>query len=181
MNYSNAQLRKIESAVVFAVEQFEKYSKNPKPALLHSIKVGAKLMEYNMPCEVVVAGFLHDLLEDTKCTKKMIQKKFGSRVTLYVSALTMNYGLTDYKEFWYDGLRRIKKAGKNILLIKLIDMNDNLLYFIPRMNHAELERLFWKVRFVLRNTKKYWGHLPIYRQSQQIFQSTIKSKRIFLP
>lgn len=181
MTYSNQQLKKIESAVSFLVAQYTIFSKNAKPAILHSVKVGAKLMEFNMPTDVVIAGFLHDLLEDTKCTKQMIQKKFGRRVANYVVALTMDYQFTFYQDRWYDGMNRIKKAGRNILLIKLIDSNDNLPYYVARLKHDTLGLLLWRVHLVLSVTKKEWGHLGLYRQFGAAYRAVKKSKKIVLP
>lgn len=181
MNYNDKQLKKIESAVVFASAQFSKYSKNPKPALLHSIKVGVKLMEYDVPYEVVVAGFLHDLLEDTKCTKTLIRNKFGSKVLNYVSALTMDYQLTNYKERWFDAIKRITNAGKSILLVKLIDCYDNLPYYNARMTKVVLGRLLWKSNLILTASKKDFSRYDIYRQFNIMFQKIKKSKGIILP
>lgn len=78
--YSKKELDKIEEAIKFASREIEKNCRNQKPLLLHSVIVATKLMELKASYEAVVAGALHDLVEDTNCTLKDIEKRFGAEV-----------------------------------------------------------------------------------------------------
>lgn len=58
-----------------------------KPMIIHPINVGNILKEYDFDDNVIAAGFLHDVVEDTKHTEKDIEKKFGEDIaTLVIGA-----------------------------------------------------------------------------------------------
>lgn len=50
------------------------------PYLVHLIEVAIILREDNMPEDIIIAGLLHDTLEDTEVSKEEIEDKFGQRV-----------------------------------------------------------------------------------------------------
>lgn len=80
---------KIEKAIIMLVYCVIRKCRNPKPVILHSLRVGLKLQELNQSKEVVIAGILHDLIEDTNCKISQIKKKFGSKVAKLVSACSL--------------------------------------------------------------------------------------------
>jgi hypothetical protein len=55
----------IDRAIRFLSAAIERSGHNLKPVVLHSVRVGLILDEYRYGWEVVVAGVLHDILEDT--------------------------------------------------------------------------------------------------------------------
>lgn len=50
-----------------------------KPTLFHSIRVGTYLYEKNYPQKVVIAGLLHDIIEDTEVSPEFLEVEFGKR------------------------------------------------------------------------------------------------------
>ena len=65
----------IEKACVFAQEKHagqKRYS--GEPYYTHTFEVGKLLAEIGMSTEGIVAGILHDTLEDTDTTKKELEK-----------------------------------------------------------------------------------------------------------
>jgi len=54
----------------------------------HCISVGLQLSEWNMDCDVVVAGILHDTLEDTSITKKEIKDYFNEDIANLVEGVS---------------------------------------------------------------------------------------------
>jgi len=65
--YSPHIQKEFETAIVFLIQKIKEHCYNEKPLILHSIRVGLRLVELNEAKDVVIAGFLHDLLEDTDC------------------------------------------------------------------------------------------------------------------
>ena len=63
----------------------------------------------------------HDLLEDTEIDEGEIAQKWGKTTLLYIRALTNRRGDDDFDEY----IEGLKKAGEEILLIKLADIRDN--------------------------------------------------------
>jgi (p)ppGpp synthase/HD superfamily hydrolase len=176
--YASRQLKKIESAIIFLVAEVSKYSKNPKPLVLHSVRVGTKLIDMDSPAEVAIAGFLHDLVEDTKCTASTIRKKFGKKVAAYVQAMTMDYKYTDYHERWFEAMQRLKKLGKYALLIKLVDSDDNIPYYSKIMSRKDLVALLWKAELVQKMVKKDWCKTDVFGRFSRAIQKIKREKAI---
>lgn len=55
-------------------------SEPDKPMIIHPIEVGELLEQYGCDDNSVAAGFLHDVVEDTKYTNEDIEREFGSDI-----------------------------------------------------------------------------------------------------
>ena len=69
----------MEKAIIMMVDCIKRGCRNDKPLILHSLGVGFKLWEIGESKEVVIAGFLHDLLEDTNCKEEEIKKNLETK------------------------------------------------------------------------------------------------------
>lgn len=118
----------IEKAISFLVTHINKYCRNKKPLILHSLRVGLKARQLGLSHEAVVAGFLHDLVEDTCCKLQEIKKTFSPKAAKLVAALT-SPKISNYKLKLRRLLAKIKKAGPEAMILKAIDCNDNLPWF----------------------------------------------------
>lgn len=58
------------------------------PYLVHPVEVAMLLQQYLCPDDVIVAGFLHDTLEDTDATYEEIENIFGTKVVNIILELT---------------------------------------------------------------------------------------------
>ena len=63
-------------------------SEPSKPMVIHPINVANILKFYNYDDSVISAGYLHDVIEDTKYTKEDIEKTFGADITSLVLGAT---------------------------------------------------------------------------------------------
>ena len=86
---------KLEQAITFLVTTFQQSGNNPKPVILHSIRVALYLYDYDYPDETVIAAVLHDLIEDTDCTIPEIEQNFGREVAQLVAANTFDTTIVD--------------------------------------------------------------------------------------
>lgn len=59
-------------------------SDKEKPMIIHPINVGNILEEYGFDENVVAAGYLHDVVEDTKYTIEDIENFFGKDIASLV-------------------------------------------------------------------------------------------------
>ena len=50
------------------------------PYIVHPFSVALILMEYSQDEDVIVAGLLHDTIEDTGYTREQMEEDFGERV-----------------------------------------------------------------------------------------------------
>ena len=139
----------IEGAIIMLVDCVKECCNNDKPLILHSMRVGFKLLEINEPKEVVIAGFLHDLLEDTNCKPEEIKRKFGRKVLDLVLSCTIP-NTEDNEERWFNFVDQVKKAGEKAMIIKIIDADDNL-SFVPLIKNIDyLKRILWKHEIIIK-------------------------------
>ena len=59
-----------------------------EPYITHCLAVAAILNEMKVPPEVVIAGILHDTVEDTDITLDVIKKEFGDDIAKLVDGVT---------------------------------------------------------------------------------------------
>lgn len=122
------EMKRIEAAMVFLVKAFEGV-KTDKPTVLHSIRVGLRLLEHGFQTDVVVAGLLHDVLEDTTYTLDDIAKTFGPGVAGLVEVNTKNSDIVEQHERREELIKRCCEASSDALAIKVTDIYDNFRYY----------------------------------------------------
>ena len=79
----------IEKAYQTAAEAHkDQRRKSGEPYIIHPLCVAIILADLEMDKETIAAGLLHDVVEDTICTKEEIEKEFGEDVALLVDGVT---------------------------------------------------------------------------------------------
>lgn len=110
-----------------------------KPALFHSIRVGTHLYEQGYERDIVVGGFLHDVLEDgTNISEELLQNEFGNNVLSIVKANSKNESLINKEEKKVDLINRCINLGREALIVKAGDVLDNFYYYEMTENIDEL-------------------------------------------
>ena len=110
--------------------------KTGEPYIIHPIAVMEILEEWGMDEDTVIAGVLHDTVEDTAVTLEEIQTEFGETVAFLVDGVTKlgdaRSGMRDLNTYLpetKDNLMRLLIAlGSDIrvLIIKLADRLHNI-------------------------------------------------------
>ncbi|MDD9335562.1 MAG: HD domain-containing protein, partial [Rickettsiaceae bacterium] len=96
-----------------------------EPYYSHPIEVAYMISDYLFCTDIIVTSILHDTIEDTTLTEKMIAYIFGEQVASQVEALSRNkpHGKISSAEIM-EILYRQKKY--DVALIKLFDRKHNL-------------------------------------------------------
>lgn len=177
--YPKKESFKIEKAISFMVKHFNHSCTNPKPVILHSTRVAMKIYNLEAPVEYIIAAFLHDLVENTRCTNKNIKKEFGNKVANIVWAMTQDYTFNNYKERWLYAEKCINKIGKYGWLLKMIDARDNLPYYSKILNSKKrFNEMMWKHNLVVKNSKKYWSKLDEFKDYIKLVNKINKQWKI---
>ena len=103
----------------------------------HPTLVALHLAELQMSPDTIIAGLLHDVLEDTEATAKDLRQEFGAEIAFLVKGVSKLKGVR-YREYQRHiaSLRRFFVAVSEdvrVLIIKLCDRWHNLetLEFLP--------------------------------------------------
>ena len=122
----------IEAAYRLAEEKHREQKRSSgEPYIIHPLSVAAILVGLGMDSQSVMAGLLHDVVEDTDCTLEDIQKQFGKEVALLIDGVTKLGKIphSSREEQQAENLRKMLMAMAEdirVIIIKFADRMHNL-------------------------------------------------------
>ncbi len=156
---------RIERAVAAAVEAHQGQTRKGDgqlPYIVHPATVALILSRYTDDEDTIIAGLLHDVLEDTHLSAGEIERQFGARVLGMVKDVTEPDlpGLSwETRKARY--LRQLERAPRGSLLVACADKIANLISMIAA--HAHQGDGLWE-RFNTPPAQK----LAFYRQVYEL-------------
>ena len=140
----------IEEAIIYATVMHQGKLRKLKgtPYILHPLEVAQILSTLTDDQEIISAGILHDIVEDTDGTLEEIEKRFGKRVAALVSSESENkYPGEDKTASW----KKRKEESLNVLRntddlgVKMLWLSDKLSNIRSLAgNYSEKGEEMWK-------------------------------------
>ncbi len=128
--------QKIQHAIRFAIKTHEGYQKQKRkgkdvPYITHPLAVGLILTTAGAPEDVIIAGILHDTIEDSIEEKKplmpqLIEERFGKEVLNLVMSVTEQDKNLSWDERKAEALKHVKTFSNDSLLLKSADIISNV-------------------------------------------------------
>lgn len=136
-HYDEDQVLDLEHAIDIATKAHEgQKRKSGEPYIIHPLSVASTLIDWGMDIDSVIAGVLHDTVEDTDINLGQIESLFGKDAAFLVDGVTKvskaragMQDLTEYLPQTKDNLSKLLIAvGQDVrvIIIKLADRLHNL-------------------------------------------------------
>jgi len=148
-NYTEPDLTTLRKAYEVANTAHEKAVRlTGHPFITHPIAVAYKLAEMGLHVNVVIAGMLHDVVEDSDVTIEDVQAQFGDDIASLVNNMTKLKHNVKYSgaERYAENLQKMFLAMASdvrVVFMKFADRLHNLstLYGQPKNKQERIEKL----------------------------------------
>ena len=130
--YNKDEIERIIDAYNFAIDAHKnQFRESGEPYIVHPINVCINLAKFHADGATLVAGMLHDVVEDTKYTLEDVEKHFGNEVAKLVDGVTKisNIHFSSLDEARDANIRRIITSlneDVRVIIIKLCDRLHNM-------------------------------------------------------
>ncbi len=121
-------------AITAHIGQIRKSDKE-KPKIIHPINVANILQEYNFDDNVIAAGYLHDVIEDTNYTKEDLLKSFGEDVVSLVLGATEEDKSLSWEE----------RKQETITKVKTLDLRHKAIVCADKISNLEDLRIIFEI------------------------------------
>lgn len=136
---SSDELKEIDEAYKYAYEKHKgQFRRTGEEYINHPLLVALILTTIKADKDTIIAGLLHDVLEDTDATKEFLEEKFGKVVANLVDGVTKINSINvstenEYLTNYYKKIIVGMSEDVRVIIIKLADRLHNMrtLYAIP--------------------------------------------------
>ncbi len=169
----NKKITLIEKATRIMLEAHagQKRKTDDSPYVVHPIMTAIKLAKHKFPDEVIAAGLLHDVLEDTKYPAAKIKKELGDKVLKIVQTVSEDKSLPSWEERKLKYIARVKAGNSAAKAVSIADKIHNLESILA--GHRTMGAKIWN-KFTRGKNKKIW----LESQMLKMFKSNWKHPMI---
>ena len=136
----------LEKAFIVAKEAHEgQFRHLGEPFITHPLAVAAILAELGMDTDTIIAGLLHDVIEDTDVTLETIRQEFSPEIAKLVDGVTKlkNLEFKSHEEQQAESLRKMFLAMASdirVVIIKLADRLHNMRTLKYQSENKQIEK-----------------------------------------
>jgi (p)ppGpp synthase/HD superfamily hydrolase len=129
-------------ALVFAADHHEGQTRDldDTPFVTHPVEVACLLHEAGYSDDVVAAGVLHDVLENTDAELGDLERRFGSRVAELVAAVSDDPSIEDHAKRKAALRDQVARAGECAAVVFAADKLSKARELRARGKHGRFER-----------------------------------------
>ena len=129
-------------ALAFATRWHEGQTRDTDsiPFLTHPVEVACLLHEAGYSDDVVAAGVLHDVLEDTEVERAELEERFGPEVARLVAAVSDDPAIEDHAERKAALRAQVAAASKDAAAVFAADKVSKTREMRVRLAHGRFER-----------------------------------------
>lgn len=102
-----------------------------EPYINHSVATAMNLADMRMPANIIIAGLLHDVPEDTDRTLEDVERAFGKDVA------DMVRGITKLGKLKYRGMERYMENLRKMFLAMAADVRVVIIKFADRLHNLD--------------------------------------------
>ncbi len=172
----NLDLALIERAYETAERYHEgQLRKSGEPYLVHPVEVAKILAELGMDENTLVAGLLHDTVEDTSYSEEALKADFGEEVALLVDGVT-KLGTLVYEskeERQAENLRKMFLAMSKDIRVLIIKLSDRL-HNLRTINYMNEDQIREKCKETLEIYAPLASRLGIYTMKFELEDIALK-------
>ncbi|NLY39116.1 MAG: bifunctional (p)ppGpp synthetase/guanosine-3',5'-bis(diphosphate) 3'-pyrophosphohydrolase [Firmicutes bacterium] len=163
----------VEKAIEMAVQAHanQKRKGTDQPYIVHPLSVGMLLMKHGYPEHLVIAGLLHDTLEDTDLTEEEIRRVFGDPVAELVRGCSEPDKSLPWEERKKHTLSYLQTAPYEVCIVTCADKLQNVRAMAA--DYAKEGADLWR-RFNAPKEKQYW----YYTELAKVLGARLKKETI---
>ncbi len=149
--------------------------KSGEPYLIHPMAVTEILAELGMDEETIVAGLLHDVVEDTEYTEEDLIADFGEDIALLVDGVTKlaSIKFESKEERQAENLRKMFLAMSKDIRVLIIKLSDRL-HNLRTINYMTHDKIIEKCRETLDVYAPLAARLGIYAMKMELEDIALK-------
>ena len=158
MDYLQDNAR-LNGAIRYAVDQHEGQLRkgSTRPYIVHPLEVMTILMNMGADTNLMIAGLLHDTMEDTGATRQDIEEQFGPDVAALVAGHS-----EDKSKSWQErkstAIQHLRHADRRMKLLVLADKVSNMRSGV--LDHRAIGEALWD-RFNAPKERQKWYYTGI--------------------
>lgn len=150
-------------------------SDNDTPFFAHPFFVASLLERHGLDDDTVIAGLLHDAVEDTDMTIDEVERQFGRRVAGIVEEVTFDQ-TKPWSDRQHEAQLRLQSAGSEAKAVKTADIIHHLILCIDELdqgkstvNMHDPKEYLWKYTELLKALRVGWQH-PLLNEADTYFE-----------
>ena len=152
----------IKKAIRFAVEahKSQKRKGTNLPYIEHPVHVALLLTKATQRDEVIAAGILHDVLEDTDTTESILESEFGHDILMLVKSASEEDRSLPWKDRKKHTIDFLMNASKEVQMIALCDKLSNIIDIEADLNKVR-SKLWERFNAKYEDQKWYYESLIV--------------------